>query len=89
MHQIYIDPIFIRGNVLRAYLWWDWDTRIELRVEFPAGRRVVMDRFRIIGFVLELMRRSGIEAVISKNDFINMKFREFPGLKIEVTVKDF
>lgn len=89
MHQIYIDPIFIRGNVLRAYLWWDWDTRIELRVEFPAGRRVVMDRFRIIGFVLELMRRSGIDAVMTRDEFINMQFGEFPGLKINLTVKDF
>lgn len=84
MHQIYIDPIFIRGNVLRAYIWWDWETRIELRVEFPAGKRVVMDRFRIIGFVLELMRRSGIEAVMTRDEFINMQFKEFPGLKIEV-----
>lgn len=84
MKQIYIDPIYIRGNILRAYLWWDWTTRVELRVEFPEGRRVVMDRFKIIGFILELMRRSGLETVISKNDFINMQFNEFPGLKIEV-----
>lgn len=89
MHQIYIDPIFIRGNILRAYIWWDWKTRIELLVEFPAGRRVVMDRFRIIGFVLELMRRSGIEAVMTRDEFINMQFGEFPGLKINLTVKDF
>lgn len=84
MRQVYIDPIFIRGNVLRAYLWWDWDTRIELRVEFPSGKRVVMDRFRIIGFVLELMRRSGIETTMTRDEFINMQFGEFPGLKIEV-----
>ena len=43
-----------------------------------------MDRFRIIGFVLELMRRSGIEAVMTRDEFINMQFKEFPGLKIEV-----
>lgn len=89
MRQIYIDPIYIRGNILRAYLWWDWNTRVELRVEFPDGRRVVMDRFKIIGFILELMRRSGIETVISKNDFINMHFSEFNGLNIKVINIDF
>lgn len=89
MRQIYIDPIYIRGNILRAYLWWDWTTRVELRVEFPDGRRVVMDRFKIIGFILELMRRSGIETVISKNDFINMHFSEFNGLNIKVINIDF
>lgn len=84
MHQVYIDPIHIRGNILRVYLWWDWTTRVELRVEFPDGRRVVMDRFKIIGFILELMRRSGIETVMTKQQFVNMQFKEFPLLKIEV-----
>lgn len=89
MKQIYIDPIYIRGNILRAYLWWDWNTRVELRVEFPDGKRVVMDRFKIIGFILELMRRSGLETVMTKQQFVNMQFKEFPLLKIEVIPKDF
>lgn len=89
MHQVYVDPIFIRGNILRAYIWWDWNTRIELRVEFSAGKRVVMDRFKIIGFVLELMRRSNIDLVISKDDFINMQFGEFDGLNIKIINIDF
>ena len=89
MKQIYIDPIYIRGNILRAYLWWDWTTRVELMVEFPDGRRVVMDRFKIIGFILELMRRSGLETVMTKQQFVNMQFKEFPGLKIEIVKIDF
>lgn len=89
MHQVYVDPIFIRGNILRAYIWWDWNTRIELRVEFSAGKMVVMDRFKIIGFVLELMRRSNIDLVISKDDFINMQFGEFDGLNIKIINIDF
>jgi hypothetical protein len=86
--QIYVDPIFIKGNVLRAYLWWDWKTRIEVRVEFEKSIGTT-DRFKMIGFVTELMRRSNIDLVISKNDFINMQFGKFPGLKIDITKIDF
>lgn len=86
--QIYVDPIFIKGKVMRVYLWWDWKTRIEVRVEFEKSIGTT-DRFKMIGFVTELMRRSNIDLVISKNDFINMRFGEFPGMTIKVIKVDF
>ena len=89
MHQVYVDPIFIKGNILRAYIWWDWKTRIELRVEFLNAKTITMDRFKSIGFVVELMRRSDINVVMTKQEFINMEFKEFPGLKIEIVKIDF
>lgn len=89
MHQVYVDPIFIKGNILRAYILWDWKTRIELRVEFLNRKLVTLDRFKIIGFVVELMRRSDINVVMTKQEFINMEFKEFPGLKIEIVKIDF
>lgn len=89
MHQIYVDPVFIKGNILRTYILWDWKTRIELRVEFLNKKLITMDRFKIINFVVELMRRSGIDLVISKSDFVNMQFGEFDGLDIKVEKVDF
>lgn len=89
MHQVYVDPISIRRNILQAYILWDWKTRIELRVEFLNRKLVTLDRFKIIGFVVELMRRSDIDVVMTKQDFINMHFKEFPGLKIDIVKIDF
>ena len=48
-----------------------------------------MDRFKIINFVVELMRRSDIDVVMTKQQFINMQFKEFPGLKTKVVKIDF
>lgn len=87
--QIYVDPIFIKGNILRTYILWDWKTRIEMRVEFLNRKLITMDRFKIINFVVELMRRSGINVMMTKQEFINMQFKEFPGLKIEMVKIDF
>lgn len=87
--QIYVDPIFIKGNILRTYILWDWKTRIEMRVEFLNRKLITMDRFKIINFVVELMRRSGINVMMTKQEFINMQFKEFPGLKIEIVKIDF
>lgn len=89
MHQVYIDPIFIKGNILRTYILWDWKTRIELRVEFLNRKFITMDRFKIINFVVEMMRRSNINVVMTKQEFINMEFKEFPGLKTEIVKIDF
>ena len=89
MHQVYIDPIFIKGNILRTYILWDWKTRIELRVEFLNRKLITMDRFKIINFVVELMRRSGYEMTMTKQQFINMQFKQFDGLKIKVINIDF
>lgn len=87
--QVYIDPIFIKGNILRTYILWDIKTRLELRVEFLNKKLITMDRFKIINFVVELMRRSDIDVVMTKQQFINMQFKEFKGLKIKVNIVDF
>ena len=87
--QVYIDPIFIKGNILRTYILWDSKTRIELRVEFLNRKLITMDRFKIINFVVELMRRSDIDVVMTKQQFINMQFKEFEGLRIKLKIVDF
>ena len=87
--QVYIDPIFIKGNILRTYILWDSNTRIELRVEFLNRKLITTDRFKIINFVVELMRRSDIDVVMTKQQFINMHFKEFPGLKTKIVKIDF
>ena len=87
--QVYIDPIFIKGNILRTYILWDSKTRLELRVEFLNRKLITMDRFKIINFVVELMRRSDIDVVMTKQQFINMQFKEFDGLRIKVNIVDF
>ena len=87
--QVYIDPIFIKGNILRTYILWDSKTKLELRVEFLNKKLITMDRFKIINFVVELMRRSGYEMTMTKQQFINMQFKQFDGLKIKVINIDF
>ena len=87
--QVYIDPIFIKGNILRTYILWDSETRIELRVEFLNRKLITMDRFKIINFVVELMRRSDIDVVMTKQQFINIQFKEFDGLRIKLKIVDF
>lgn len=87
--QVYIDPIFIKGNILRTYILWDSKTRIELSVEFLNRKLITMDRFKIINFVVELMRRSDIDVVMTKQQFINMQFKEFEGLRIKLKIVDF
>lgn len=87
--QLYVDPIFVKGNILRAYLLWDWKTRIEIQVEFLNHKLISMDRFRMIRFVTELMRRSGLDFVMTKDEFINMQFGEFQGLKVDIVKIEF
>lgn len=87
--QVYIDPIFIKGNILRTYILWDSKTRIELSVEFLNRKSITMDRFKIINFVVELMRRSNIDLVMTKQQFINMQFKQFPGLNTKIVKIDF
>ena len=88
-NQVYIDPIFIKGNILRTYILWDSKTRIELIVEFLNRKLITTDRFKIINFVVELMRRSNIDLVMTKQQFINMQFKEFPGLNTKIVKIDF
>lgn len=87
--QVYIDPIFIKGNILRTYILWDSKTRIELSVEFLNRRTIPLDRFKIISFVRELLIRSGYELTITKQEFINLQFKEFKGLRIKIAEIDF
>ena len=87
--QVYIDPIFIKGNILRTYILWDSKTRIELRVEFLNRKLITMDRFKIIAFTRELIIRSGYELTMTKDRFINLQFKEFKGLKIKLINIDF
>ena len=87
--QIYIDPFCVMSNNIRAYLWWDWKTRSEVRIEFLNKRPIPLDRFKIIAFVRELLIRSGYELNMTKQQFINIQFKEFDGLRIKLKIVDF
>ena len=87
--QIYIDPFCVMSNNIRAYLWWDWRTRSEVRIEFLNKRPIPLDRFKIISFVRELLIRSGYELTMTKQQFINIQFKEFEGLGIKLKIVDF
>ena len=87
--QIYIDPFCVMSNNIRSYLWWDWMTRIEVRIEFLNKKPIPLDRFKIIAFVRELLIRSGYELNMTKDRFINLQFKEFKGLKIKLINIDF
>lgn len=87
--QVYVDPIFIKGNVLRAYIWWDWKTRMEIRVEFLNKKIVNLNRFKQIGFISEMLRHNNIDFVMDKNTFINMHFREMKNLDIKIVNIEF
>ena len=87
--QLYIDPFCVMSNNIRRYLWWDWKTRSEIRINFLNKRPIPLDRFKIIGFVRELLIRSGYELTMTKQQFINIQFKEFDGLGIKLKIVDF
>ena len=87
--QVYIDPFCVMSNNIRAYIWWDWKTRSEVRIEFLNKRPIPLDRFKIISFVRELLIRSGYELTMTKQQFINIQFKEFEGLDIKLKIVDF
>ena len=87
--QIYIDVFSVMSNNIRSYLWWDWMTRMEVRIEFLNKKPIPLDRFKIIGFVRELIIRSGYEMTMTKQQFINLQFKEFEGLRIKLKIVDF
>lgn len=87
--QIYIDVFSVMSNNIRAYLWWDWRTRSEARIEFLNKKPIPLDRFKIIAFVRELIIRSGYELTMTKDRFINLQFKEFDGLRIKLKIVDF
>ena len=87
--QLYIDPFCVMSNNIRCYLWWDWKTRSEVKIEFLNKRPIPLDRFKIISFVRELLIRSGYELTMTRERFLNIQFREFSGLSIKVKIVDF
>ena len=87
--QIYIDVFSVMSDNIRCYLWWDWKTRSEVRIEFLNKKPIPLDRFKIIGFVRELILRSGYELTMTKQQFINLQFNEFEGLGIKLKIVDF
>lgn len=87
--QIYIDVFSVMSNNIRCYLWWDWKTRSEVKIEFLDKKPIPLDRFKIIAFVRELIIRSGYELTMTKDRFINLQFKEFPGLRIKLKIVDF
>ena len=87
--QIYIDVFSVMSDNIRSYLWWDWKTRMEVRIEFLDKKPIPLDRFKIIAFVRELIIRSGNELTMTKDMFINLQFKEFKGLKIKLINIDF
>ena len=87
--QLYIDPFCVMSNNIRCYLWWDWKTRSEVKIEFLGKKPIPLDRFKIIAFTRELIIRSGYELTMTKDRFINLQFKEFKGLKIKLINIDF
>lgn len=87
--QIYIDVFSVMSDNIRCFLWFDWKTRMEVRIEFLNKKPIPLDRFKIIGFVRELLIRSGYELTMTRERFLNIQFREFSGLSIKVKIVDF
>ena len=87
--QIFIDVFSVMSDNIRCFLWWDWKTRMEVRIEFLDKKPIPLDRFKIIAFVRELLIRSGYELTMTRERFLNIQFREFNGLSIKVKIVDF
>ena len=87
--QIYIDVFSVMSDNIRCFLWWDWKTRMEVRIEFLDKKPIPLDRFKIIAFTRELIIRSGYELTMTRERFLNIQFREFNGLSIKVKIVDF
>lgn len=87
--QIYIDVFSVMSDNIRCFLWWDWKTRSEVRIEFLDKKPIPLDRFKIIAFVRELLIRSGYELTMTRERFLNIQLREFSGLSIKVKIVDF
>ena len=87
--QIYIDVFSVMSDNIRCYLWWDWKTRMEVRIEFLDKKPIPLDRFKIIAFTRELIIRCGYELTMTRERFLNIQFKEFNGLSIKVKIVDF
>lgn len=87
--QIYIDVFSVMSDNIRCFLWWDWKTRMEVRIEFLDKKPIPLDRFKIIAFTRELIIRSGYELTMTRERFLNIQFGEFNGLSIKVKIVDF
>lgn len=80
--QLYIDPVYVLHNVMKARLIWDINTYMTVRFEFD--KLVKGDRFKMISFVTEYLRRSGIDFVMTKQEFINMQLNDLPKVKVKI-----
>lgn len=80
--QVYIDPFYIFHNVMKARLIWDFNTYIIIRFEFD--KLLKGDRLKMISFVTEFLRRSEIDFFLTKDEFINIQFKEFPKVKVKI-----
>jgi len=72
--QLYIDPFYVSGNVMKVMLHWDVRTRMTLVFSFPGEKVININRFQQIGFVLEFLRKQDVDLMMTKNEFINLHF---------------
>lgn len=80
--QLYIDPVYVLHNVMKARLIWDTHTYMTVRFEFD--KLVKGDRFKMISFVTEYLRKSGIDFFMTKQEFINIQLSDFPKVKVKI-----
>lgn len=80
--QVYIDPFYVFHNVMKVRLLWDTHTYMNIRFEFD--KVVSGNRFRMISFVTEYLRRSGIDFFMTKEQFINIQLSDLPKVKVKI-----
>lgn len=80
--QVYIDPFYLFHNVMKVRLLWDTHTYMNVRFEFD--KLVKGDRLKMISFVTEFLRRSGIDFFMTKEQFINMQLSDLPKVKVKI-----
>lgn len=80
--QLYIDPVYVLHNVMKARLIWDTHTYMTIRFEFD--KLVKGDRLKMISFVTEYLRRSEIDFFMTKEQFINIQLSDLPKVKVKI-----
>lgn len=80
--QLYIDPVYVLHNVMKARLIWDTHTYMTIRFEFD--KLVKGNRLKMISFVTEYLRKSGIDFFMTKQEFINIQLSDLPKVKVKI-----
>lgn len=80
--QLYIDPVYVLHNVMKARLIWDTHTYMTIRFEFD--KLVKGNRLKMISFVTEYLRRSEIDFFMTKEQFINIQLSDLPKVKVKI-----